>query len=210
MSDSFNDYYKKLRSDSREIDALYNDFLINVTSFFREPSFYSGLKKIVFPQLLKDRKAAEPIRIWIPGCSTGEEAYSTAIIITEYLEGKKISLPVQIFSTDLDEKAIGNARLGIYSKNAVGKISPAQLERFFKKIDGHYQVEKLIRDMCVFSFHNLMKDPPFSRVDLVSCQNVLIYIEAAPQRRILQAFHYALKPGGFLLLRRIRKYRQRN
>jgi two-component system, chemotaxis family, CheB/CheR fusion protein len=197
---TFAEYYKKVRSDRNEIEALYNDFLINVTSFFREPSFYAGLKKIIFPQILKNRKSSEPIRIWIPGCSTGEEAYSTAISITEFLEGKKVSAPVQIFSTDLDEKAIHNARLGVYSKNSIARISATRLERFFKKIDGHYQIHKSIRDMCVFSVHNLMKDPPFSRIDLVSCQNVLIYIEAAPQRRILQTFHYALKPGGFLLL----------
>jgi two-component system, chemotaxis family, CheB/CheR fusion protein len=198
--DSFEGYAKKLRTDNKELDALYNDFLINVTSFFREPNFYAGLKKFVFPHIIKDRAAAEPIRVWVPGCATGEEAYSTAITITEFLRAKKLSMPVQIFATDLDEKAIAKARLGIYSKNAVSSIEPSRIEKFFTKIDGHYQIDKVIRDMCVFSVHNLMKDPPFSRIDLVSCQNVLIYIEAAPQRKILQAFHYSLKPTGFLIL----------
>jgi two-component system CheB/CheR fusion protein len=198
--DSFERYSRMLRTDSKELDALYNDFLINVTSFFREPTFYNILKKNVFPQLIKARKSADAIRVWIPGCASGEEAYSTAIVISEYLELKKMTVPVQIFSTDLDEKAITKARLGLYSKNSVAEISASRLEKFFTKLDGHYQIEKSIRDMCVFSVHNLMKDPPFSRIDLVSCQNVLIYIEAAPQRRILQAFHYALKPTGFLLL----------
>jgi two-component system, chemotaxis family, CheB/CheR fusion protein len=198
--ETFGQYARRLQSDQKELDALYNDFLINVTSFFREPSFYTGLSKMVFPQLLKDRKSADPIRVWIPGCATGEEAYSTAITITEFLESKKINVPVQIFSTDLDEKAIAKARAGIYAKNTVAELSRARLEKFFTKIDGHYQIGKSIRDMCVFSVHNLMKDPPFSRIDIVSCQNVLIYIEAAPQRKILQAFHYALKSTGFLLL----------
>jgi two-component system, chemotaxis family, CheB/CheR fusion protein len=198
--ETFEQYARRLRSDQKELEALYNDFLINVTSFFREPAFYSGLTKMVFPQILKDRKSTDPIRIWIPGCATGEEAYSTAITITEFLESKKLVVPVQIFSTDLDEKAIARARAGIYSKNTVAELSRARLEKFFTKIDGHYQIEKSIRDMCVFSVHNLMKDPPFSRIDIVSCQNVLIYIEAGPQRKILQAFHYALKSTGFLLL----------
>jgi two-component system, chemotaxis family, CheB/CheR fusion protein len=198
--ESFELYSRKLRKDNKELDTLYNDFLINVTSFFREPTFYSSLKKNVFPQLIKARKTSDPIRIWIPGCASGEEAYSTAIVISEFLESKKITAPVQIFSTDLDEKAITKARLGLYATTSVAGISSSRLEKYFTKIDGHYQVAKSIRDMCVFSVHNLMKDPPFSRIDLVSCQNVLIYIEAAPQRRILQSFHYALKPTGFLLL----------
>jgi two-component system, chemotaxis family, CheB/CheR fusion protein len=198
--DTFAQYIKKLRDNPEEVDALYNDFLINVTSFFREPSFYETLQKTVYPQLLKDRKTTEPIRIWISGCATGEEAYSTAITITEFLEEKKLPVPVMIFSTDLDEKAIEKARLGIYNKNSVQRISAGRLKKFFTKVDGHYQIAKPIRDMCIFSVHNLMKDPPFSRIDLVSCQNVLIYMEAAPQRRILQSFHYALKTTGFLLL----------
>jgi two-component system CheB/CheR fusion protein len=196
----FDQYTRKLRNDERELTALYNDFLINVTSFFREPSFYNSLKKTVFPQLVKDRRSSDAIRLWVPGCATGEEAYSTAITLTEYLESKKISMPVQVFATDLDEKAIARARVGIYSRNAVAEISTSRLEKYFQRIDGHYQIDKSIRDMCVFSVHNLMKDPPFSRIDLVSCQNVLIYIEASPQRKILQAFHYALKPNGFLML----------
>jgi two-component system, chemotaxis family, CheB/CheR fusion protein len=198
--EDFEAYSRKLRTDDKELDALYNDFLINVTSFFREPNFYAGLKKVVFPHLVKDRNSSDPIRIWIPGCATGEEAYSTAITITEFLRAKKLVLPVQIFATDLDEKAITKARHGVYSKNAMSAVDQSRIEKFFTTIDGHYQIDKSIRDMCVFSVHNLMKDPPFSRIDLVSCQNVLIYIEAAPQRKILQAFHYALKQTGFLLL----------
>jgi two-component system CheB/CheR fusion protein len=196
----FEDYAKKLRDDTAEVNALYNDFLINVTSFFREPAFYKNLETNIFPQLVKDKKSSDGVRVWIAGCATGEEAYSTAICMAEFLEKKKLAIPVQIFSTDLDEKAIDKARYGVYSKSSVQHISPYRLKTFFTKIDGHYQIHKNIRDMCIFSVHNLMKDPPFSRMDLISCQNVLIYIEAAPQRKILQAFHYALKPSGFLLL----------
>jgi two-component system, chemotaxis family, CheB/CheR fusion protein len=196
----FEAYARKLEEDSNEAYLLYQDFLINVTSFFREPEFYNSLSKTVFPQVVKNRESSESIRIWIAGCATGEEAYSTGICIAEYLEQKKWNVPVQIFATDLDEKAIEKARLGIYSKNAAQHISAQRLKKFFVKLNGHYQIIKPIRDMCIFSLHNLIKDPPFSRIDLISCQNVLIYIEAAPQRKILQSFHYALKPSGFLLL----------
>jgi two-component system CheB/CheR fusion protein len=198
--ENFEDYFEKIQQEPNELRALFEDFLINVTSFFREPAFYEALKKIVFPKFMKDRKTEDPIRVWIPGCATGEEAYSTAICITEFLKEQKHFYPVQIFSTDLDEKAIQKARQGIYSKSAVQQISAQRLKNHFTKIDGHYQIEKSIRDMCIFSVHNLMKDPPFSRMDLISCQNVLIYIEAAPQRKILQTFHYGLKPTGFLVL----------
>lgn len=193
-------YVKKVNEDDREADALYHDFLINVTSFFREPAFYNALGKSVFPRIIKDLKPAEPVRIWIAGCATGEEAYSTAICLAEFLQKKQLSNPVHIFSTDLNGKAIEKARAGIYAKGFVQHISPQRLKKFFVKINGHYRVIKSIREMCVFSQHNLLKDPPFSRIDLISCQNVMIYLETPPQRRIFKAFHYALKSTGFLLL----------
>ncbi len=196
------DYLKILRDDVAELDALYQDFLINVTTFFREPAFYKVLLKTVFPKVLKTLKPAEPIRIWIAGCATGEEAYSTAICLTEFLQTKKVLHPIHIFSTDLNIKAIEKARLGIYAKNLVQHISPQRLKKFFVRIDGHYQVIKSIREMCIFSAHNLLKDPPFSRMDIISCQNVLIYLEPGAQRKIFQAFHYALKPTGFLVMGR--------
>ncbi|HYG19046.1 MAG TPA: CheR family methyltransferase [Ohtaekwangia sp.] len=193
-------YLKRLNRDQEEVSALYNDLLINVTSFFREPAFYKALEKNVFPQLVKGRKSTDTIRIWIPGCATGEEAYSTAISLSSFLQKKKLSIPVHIFSTDLDEKAIIKARQGGYPKSAVQHIPLAQLNKFFTPVNNHYQVIKPIREMCIFSVHNLLSDPPFSRIDLISCQNVLIYFEQGPQKKILQAFHYALKPAGFLLL----------
>jgi two-component system, chemotaxis family, CheB/CheR fusion protein len=197
--DRIEEYAARLREDDGEVEALYHDFLINVTSFFREPEFYKELVKTVFPALVKELKPLEPIRIWIAGCATGEEAYSTAICLSEFLDQKRLSHPVNIFATDLNGRAIEKARMGIYAKSLLQHIAPKRLKTFFASIDGHYQVVKAIREMCIFSQHNLLNDPPFSRIDLISCQNVLIYLETAPQRKVVQAFHYALKGSGFLL-----------
>ncbi|HEV7349751.1 CheR family methyltransferase [Telluribacter sp.] len=194
------EYTTLIKEKTTELDLLYQDLLINVTSFFREPAVFQALGKKIFPSLLKGRKSLDPIRIWIPACSTGEEAYSFAICLYEFLSSKSISTPFQIFATDLDAHAIDKARAGIYPGSLLKEMSAQRLKRFFTAIDGKYQVVKAIRDSCVFATHNLLKDPPFSRIDLVSCQNVLIYIEANPQKKILQSFHYALKPAGFLLL----------
>lgn len=161
---------------------------------------YQALTTKILPAILKNRKPTDPIRIWIPGCATGEEAVSFAIVLLEYLGEKAITMQMQIFATDLNEKAIEKARSGIYIKTALQNVSPQRLRRFFVRTDGHYQVIKAIRDMCIFAPHNLLKDPPFSRMDIISCQNVLIYLESAPQNKIMHAFHYALKPTGYLLL----------
>ncbi|HKB44202.1 MAG TPA: chemotaxis protein CheB, partial [Chitinophagaceae bacterium] len=197
---TLDEYSQLLRENYKEVDALHQDLLINVTGFFREPDMNNALTTEVFPAILKDRKPSEPIRVWVPGCATGEEAISIAILLIEYLSEKGITIPIQIFATDLNEKAIEKARVGLYSKSAVENISAERLRRFFTKMDGHYQVVKNIREVCIFATHNLIKDPPFSRMDLISCQNVLIYLENAPQQRIMQTFHYALKPSGFLAL----------
>lgn len=197
---SLEQYIKKLTEDNREIDLLHRDLLINVTSFFREPALYTALVKKIFPALLKDRRPNDPIRIWIPACASGEEPYSIAICFFEYLKDKAISTPIQIFSTDLSETAINKARAGIYGKNALVNVSPQRLRKFFVKIDGSYQIIKPIRDICIFATHNLLKDPPFSRMDMISCQNVLIYMEQAAQKKIMQAFNYALKPSKYLVL----------
>jgi two-component system, chemotaxis family, CheB/CheR fusion protein len=194
------DYTKLLREKKGEVELLYRDLLINVTSFFREPSVYQALIKKIFPAVLKDKKANDRIRIWVPACSTGEEAYSIAICLFEYLGDRAISTPIQVFATDLSELAIGKARTGVYSKSILQSVSPQRLKKFFVKLDGSYQIIKPIRDVCVFATHNLLKDPPFSRMDLISCQNMLIYIEANTQKKIFQSFHYALQPSGYLLL----------
>lgn len=193
-------YATMLRSTPKEVDALYDDFLINVTSFFRDPDFFKILSTAIFPALIKERKAADPIRIWVAGCSTGEEAYSITICLLEFLEENSLSVPIQIFASDLDTNAIEKARLGIYSLSSLQGVPAHHLKKYFVKIDGHYQILKSVRELCIFSQQNLLKDPPFSRLDLISCQNVLIYLESYPQTRILQTFHYALKPAGFLFL----------
>lgn len=194
------DYTAMLKSSSKEVDALYNDFLINVTSFFRDPDFYKLLTAGVFPALIKERKSTDPVRIWVAGCSTGEEAYSITICLLEFLEKNMVSLPIQIFASDLDTNAIEKARLGIYPMSSLQGVSANYLKKYFVKTDGHYQIIKSVRELCIFSQQNLLKDPPFSRIDLISCQNVLIYLETNPQTRILQTFHYALKSAGFLFL----------
>lgn len=196
---SLEDYYAILEVNEKEVHDLYNDFLINVTNFFRDPDFYTTLDNKVFPSIV-ERKATDPIRIWVAGCATGEEAYSIAICLTEYLEKEELNTSFQIFASDLDARAIEKARVGVYPVSSLQNVSQHHLKRFFKQIDGHYQIEKSIREVCIFSQQNLLKDPPFSRVDLISCQNVMIYLEADPQQRLLQTFHYALKPGGYLFL----------
>lgn len=196
---SLEDYYAVLEANEKEVHELYNDFLINVTNFFRDPDFFATLDNEVFPSIVK-RKTADPIRIWVAGCATGEEAYSIAISLTEYLEKTKLNVTFQIFGSDLDARAIEKARIGIYPISTLQNVSQHRFKRFFKKLDGHYQIEKNIREACVFSHQNLLKDPPFSRMDLISCQNVMIYLETDPQQKLLQTFHYALKPEGYLFL----------
>ena len=158
------------------------------------------MRSKVWPALFKNRPSKDPLRIWIPGCSTGEEAYSVAISLYDYLHEKGLIVPIQIFGTDLNELAIEKARVGVYIKSALQNVAPQHLNRYFMKTNGNYQIIKSIRDVSIFAPHNLLKDPPFSRMDLISCQNVLIYLEPAAQQKILESFHYALKPGGMLML----------
>ncbi|HTO15647.1 MAG TPA: CheR family methyltransferase [Edaphocola sp.] len=194
------DYLSFLRSHKDEQDALFQDMLIPVTSFFRDPKTFDILTSQIFPILFKNRTADEPIRIWVAGCSTGEEAYSIAICLHEYFEERILTLPIQIFASDISELAIKKARNGIYSKVDVQMVSDDYLKKYFRKIDGHYEVHKIIRDMCVFAPHNFLKDPPFGKMDLISCRNVLIYFDNFLQKKALITFHYSLKQNGFLLL----------
>ena len=196
------EYARLLKENSTEVNALYNDLLICVTNFFRDAPAYEVLADKILPILFKDRRSNDTLRIWIPGCATGEEAISMAITVLEHLGEKAISTSVQVFATDLNEKAIERARAGIYLKSALQNISPERLEKFFTKIDEQYQVIKAIREMIIYAPHNLLNDPPFSRMDIISCQNVLIYLETNPQNKIMHAFHYALKPTGYLILGR--------
>jgi two-component system CheB/CheR fusion protein len=194
------DYLLFLRENKGEQDALYNDMLISVTSFFRDPQSFEVLCNDIFPALLSHKSDVDPLRIWIAGCATGEEAYSMAICLQEQLGDKAAAIKIQIFATDISETAIAKARGGIYRTTELGGISPSRLQQFFTKIDGNYQVSKTIRDMCVFAHHNLLKDPPFSKIDLVSCRNVMIYLEPVLQKRALTTFNYSLNEGGYLML----------
>lgn len=196
------DYVALLQRNRNEVMALYQDLLINVTSFFRDAEVFDSLKAVVYPELLKQRThdGTTPIRIWVPGCSTGEETYSHAISLLEFLGEEHTELPIQIFGTDLSDKAIQRARAGLYKETIEADVSPVRLRRFFHKVDSGYQISKSIRDLCIFSTQNVFSDPPFSRIDLVSCRNVMIYLSHLLQRRVIPIFHYALNPGGFLMI----------
>src|SRR5579862_6930175 len=194
------DYAKLLHRKPEEVEALYRDVLINVTSFFRNPEVFESLRQVVYPRILAERAASEPIRVWVPGCSSGEETYSHAILLVEMLSELRQEIPIQIFGTDLSEGAIQRARAGTYKEAIANEVSEVRLRRFFRKVPGGYQISKSIRDMCVFARQNVFSDPPFSRMDLISCRNVLIYLSPVLQKKIIPIFHYALKNYGFLLV----------
>ena len=195
------DYADFLQREPQEVTALYHDLLINVTSFFRNPEVFDELKRLVYPAIFKVRTSLSgPIRIWVPGCASGEEAYSHAISLVEWLGDERNDVPIQIFGTDLSESAIQRARAGIYKENIEADVSTLRLRRFFQRVDGGYQIRKGIRDLCVFSTQNVFNDPPFSRMDLVSCRNVMIYLSQPLQKKVIPIFHYALNPTGFLML----------
>jgi two-component system, chemotaxis family, CheB/CheR fusion protein len=168
------DYLQHLQGDRVELDALYHDILINVTSFFRGPETFEILKQAVFPAIWKTKTPATPIRFWVPGCSTGQEAYSLAMVLLEFLDDRPFRPPIQIFATDLsDAVSLQRAREGEYPGNIEAEVSPERLRRFFSKQNDRYRIDKTIRDSCVFAKQNVAADPPFSRVDLVSCRNLL-------------------------------------
>jgi len=194
------EYASHLKNHPDELKALYHDLLIKVTGFFRDPGTYEALKQTVIPGLLKNHPAGKPIRIWVPGCASGEEVYSIAICFIECLGGKAADTPIRIFATDVDEEALQKARGGFYIENISLDVSPERLRRFFSRVDLNYRVNNSIREMCTFARHDLCKDPPFSNLDLVSCRNLMIYFDPLMQKRILPIFHYALNPEGFLTL----------
>ena len=197
---SLNAYLRILERNAAEVDALFEELLILVTEFFRDPEVFEALQKRVIAHILKSKPGDEPLRIWCAGCSSGQEAYSIAICLSESLGDKASARAVQIFGTDASENAIDKARVGIYSKDEVKDVSEERLRRFFKRVNGDYQVNEVLREMCVFARHDLIHDPPFSKLHLVSCRNVLIYFEPTLQKRVLGAFHYGLRNDGVLLL----------
>jgi two-component system CheB/CheR fusion protein len=198
--EDINEYHRFLQNDAAERQLLYQDLLIRVTQFFRDPEAFEVLKQKVYPQLVDGRSLNTPIRIWVAGCASGEEVYSLAISLFEYLESRSMHFPIKILATDVNEVALEKARAGIYLDNIEMDVSKERLRRFFMRVDSHYQISKTIRDLCVFSRHNIAADAPFSHLDLISCRNVLIYLDPTLQRRILPLFHYALNMPGFLMI----------
>ena len=193
-------YVESLNQDPREVDQLFRDLLISVTHFFRDPEAFDLLASKVVPRLFEGKDADGFVRVWVPGCATGEEAYSIAILLREHLAKLAAPPQVQVFATDIDAQALETARQALYPEGIASQIPPERLERFFVRHGNMYQVAREIRDMCLFSLHNLIGDPPFSRLDLISCRNLMIYLESDLQKKVIALFHYSLRPGGFLLL----------
>ncbi|PYJ22232.1 MAG: chemotaxis protein CheR, partial [Verrucomicrobia bacterium] len=200
--EKLNQYARFLRDNKKEIEALFDDLLINVTRFFRDKQLFRVLKRRFLPALFKNKsKDREPeLRVWVPGCATGEEVYSLAICILEALGSRLSKMRIQIFGTDLSESVIEHARAGIYPSAIEKDVSRARLKRFFIKRDSSYQIHRSVRDICTFARQNITADPPFSRLDLLSCRNVLIYLSPELHKRCIPQFHYALNPGGYLIL----------
>lgn len=194
------DYVAYLQENPREADTLFKELLIGVTNFFRDRDAFDILGEKAITKLLESRSAETPVRIWVPGCSTGEEAYSIAILCHDVLEKLKKNLSIQIFATDIDNDAIEFARIGTYPDSIAADVPQPLLDKFFKREDGFFRVKKEIRDSLVFALQNVITDPPFSRIDLISCRNLLIYLDGNLQKRVIPLFHYALNPDGFLFL----------
>jgi two-component system, chemotaxis family, CheB/CheR fusion protein len=194
------DYARYLQQKPSELFELYKDLLISVTSFFRDAPTFETLIRHLTEALQKREERDAPVRVWVPGCATGEEVYSLAIRLHEFVQERQLGVPLQFFGTDISETALQRARQGSYSGIIADDVSEDRLRRFFTKIDSGYQINKMIRECCIFARHDVTRDPPFSRLDIISCRNVLIYLDAKAQRRILPTFHYALNPNGLLML----------
>ncbi len=193
-------YAEFIQQKNNEIDALYQDLLINVTDFFRDPDAFQYLQSNLLPQLINSKLPGETLRAWVAACATGEEVYSIAMLLLEMKESKKNNFSFQIFATDLSPDSIAQARLGLYTSHQLKHVSPIRLKQFFVKSKDKYRIAKSVRDVCVFAQHNILSDPPFSRMDLISCRNFLIYLDASAQKRAISSFHYGLHDGGFLML----------
>ncbi|HEX7899269.1 MAG TPA: CheR family methyltransferase [Planctomycetota bacterium] len=198
--DTLASYLAFIKEHPQEVRLLFDELLINVTSFFREPATFEALKTAVFPALMEKRSPKVPVRVWVPGCATGEEAYSLAMSMVEFLDEKGSSTGVQVFASDVSDPAIAKARAGVYPASIAADVSAERLRRFFTADNGNYQIAKRIRDMVLFARQDMTQDPPFSHLDILSCRNVLIYLGSDLHRRVIPLFHYALRPGGFLIL----------
>jgi two-component system, chemotaxis family, CheB/CheR fusion protein len=198
--DTLDAYVERLHSDPQEVTALFRDLLISVTNFFRDAEAFEALEQLVLPSLFARKGADEAVRIWVPGCATGEEAYSLAILVREHMRTLRARPKIQLFATDIDGAALSVARAGRYPAALMESVPPARLNAFFSGDEASYVVNKEIRDMCVFSPHSVLRDPPFSRIDLISCRNLLIYLGSEFQSHVIPVFHFALRPNGYLFL----------
>jgi two-component system CheB/CheR fusion protein len=198
--DYLSDYLRYLEKNPTETEALFQDLLIPVTRFFRDPEAFEALKSKVFPAIVKDKNNKGTIRIWSAGCSTGEEVYSLAIVLLEFLGDKASRFQIQLFGTDVNDFGIEKARAGVYPERISKEVSAERLRQFFNKAETGYRISKELRDLCIFATQNLVEDVPFSKMNLVACRNVLIYLGPAAQRKIIPRLHYALRPLGFLML----------
>ncbi|HTU01110.1 MAG TPA: chemotaxis protein CheB, partial [Candidatus Sulfotelmatobacter sp.] len=194
------DYLRLLRSDEEELKALFKDLLIGVTRFFRDPPAWQFLEEKVLPTLVRKREADAPLRVWVAGCGTGEEAYSIGMVLIEQVQATQRRGPIQIFASDVDEQALDFARAGVYPESIAADVSPARLSRFFLKSENSFHVSKELREAVIFARQNLIADAPFSRLDLILCRNLLIYLEPEVQKRVISLLHFALAPGGLLFL----------
>src|SRR5262249_21058961 len=197
--DGMEAYVVYLSCHKEEAEILQQEILTGVTGFFCDPEAFEALKEKVFPELVKQRAGDEPLRVWVVGCSTGEEAYSIAIAFLEFAETRDKHIPIQIFATDLNNDAIAQARAGYYTQKIVNDVSSERLRRFFDKTLSGYKISKSVREMCVFARHNALTDPPFSNMDMVSCRDLLIRLDAGMRKRAIYTLQYSLKPSGFLL-----------
>jgi len=199
---SLSEYYSLLKTNPKEIELLFHDLLIGVTNFFRDKEEFDYIEEKIIPRIFEEKPDGATIRLWSVGCSTGEEAYSLAILLYEYIEKHSLNHSVKIFATDIDNYAIAQARSGIYSKEIENDISPKRLKKHFKLNleNGLYQIKQSIRDMLIFSEQNVIKDPPFSSIDLITCRNLMIYFNNDLQRKIIPVFHYSLNNNGTLFL----------
>ena len=193
-------YARYLRENPAEVQVLFKELLINVTSFFRDTEAFAALKKEALPRIFEGKPETYIFRVWVPGCASGEEAYTLAMLFREYMDEINREYKFQIYATDIDDDAIATARAGTYPANISIDVSPDRLRRFFSKEENGFRIKKEIREMVIFAIQNVITDPPFTKMDLISCRNLLIYLETEPQNHIIPVFHYALRPGGVLFL----------
>ena len=193
-------YAQYIQEHPEEIQVLFKELLIRVTSFFRDPEAYATLEKKILPDLIGNKPEAYTIRVWVPGCGTGEEAYSIAILLREHMQEAKTDFKVQIFGTDIDEDSIAQARTGLYPANISLDVSAQRLKRYFIKEEAGFRIRSEIREWMVFAVQNVISDAPFTKLDLVSCRNLMIYLDLELQSRLIPMFHYSLRSGGFLFL----------